>query len=74
MLQTTKDVVDVNCPIHEANAITVQKDGDKWCAFRKGFTNLQEDLAGFGDCPACAISDLGLEERNAKKKTTNNYY
>lgn len=36
----------------------VFKDGDAWCATGAGFVNLQESLAGFGDSPTAALSEL----------------
>jgi len=42
--------------------IIIQKDGDMWCAFREGFTNLQESLVGFGITPQKALSELLKEE------------
>lgn len=37
---------------------SVWQDGDQWCATAKGFRNLQEDDAGFGDTPVLALDDL----------------
>jgi len=41
---------------------TVQLDGNSWCATGKGFKNLQESPAGFGDSPVVALENLILEE------------
>jgi hypothetical protein len=38
--------------------VNVVKDGDKWCATREGFENLQVSAAGFGDTPASAVAEL----------------
>ena len=38
--------------------INVNKDGNAWCAFRDRFTNLQENIAGFGDTPNEAVKEL----------------
>lgn len=43
--------------------INVNLDGDMWCAFRDGFTNLQESLAGFGKTPNEAVNNLIEQEQ-----------
>jgi len=40
--------------------ITLQKDGNQWCATPSWFHNLQEDEAGFGDTCLEAMADLCL--------------
>ena len=35
--------------------ITIQMDGNAWCATREGFINLQESNAGFGMTPQEAL-------------------
>jgi len=42
--------------------ITIQKDGNMWCATRSSFLNLQESLAGFGNTVEEALSNLLKEE------------
>lgn len=42
--------------------INLFMDGDKWCATRKDFTNLQESPAGFGDTQEEAINNLKANE------------
>ena len=44
----------------------VFKDGDAWCATGAGFVNLQESLAGFGDSPTAALSELVTNEKEAE--------
>ena len=44
--------------------ITIQKDGNMWCAFRESFINLQESLSGFGDTAQEALNELLKEEAN----------
>lgn len=34
------------------------RDGNMWCAFRPGFENLQESIAGFGPTQAAAYDDM----------------
>lgn len=45
----------------------INKDGDKWCATRKDFKDLQQSIAGFGDNCLEAFSSLakalGYESR-----------
>lgn len=41
----------------------VYKDGSAWCAVGPGFINLQESVAGFGDSPAAAVSELRKEAK-----------
>lgn len=38
--------------------VSVQKDGNSWCATRHDFINLQESDAGFGDTIKEAVDDL----------------
>ena len=38
--------------------ILVALDGNSWCATKKGFVNLQESPAGFGNTPNEAVTDL----------------
>jgi hypothetical protein len=45
--------------------IIIKKDGNKWCAHREDFVNLQESNAGFGDDPHVALANLVLEERQS---------
>jgi len=45
--------------------ITVQLDGNMWCATREGFTNLQESLSGFGRTEIEAVEDL-IKDENTK--------
>lgn len=40
----------------------VYPDGNSWCATGKGFINLQESPAGFGDNPVAALQALLSEE------------
>ena len=42
--------------------VTFKKDGDQWCATRENFIDLQESIAGFGDCQLSALQDLILGE------------
>ncbi len=44
--------------------VRIYLDGDKWCAVRSDFINLQESLAGFGDTPSEARKELDLLENN----------
>lgn len=49
--------------------ISVYPDGSAWCAVRtKGFTNIQECPAGFGDTPQDALSVLLAEERTFRDR------
>lgn len=41
--------------------LTLQMDGNKWCATPPWFTNLQESAAGFGDTCLDAMADLCKE-------------
>jgi hypothetical protein len=41
--------------------VEVFLDGNQWCAMERGFTNLAEDAAGFGDMPELALNDLNNE-------------
>ncbi len=36
----------------------IYMDGNQWCAVGRGFRNLAEDRAGFGDDPEAAVRDL----------------
>jgi len=38
--------------------IQVYMDGNSWCAVYEDFINLQESVAGFGDTPSEAVTDL----------------
>lgn len=52
---------DLCCKAHggpSIDAIRFVRDGDMWCAFRPGFVNLQESIAGFGPTQAQAEVDL----------------
>lgn len=49
------------CPLHGGPRVRTFKDGDKWCAVKPDFVNLQESEAGFGDTREEAISRLGVE-------------
>jgi hypothetical protein len=46
-----------------APPVIYSQDGDKRCATRPGFVDLQESPAGFGETDAEALADL---ERNEK--------
>lgn len=37
-------------------------DGNKWCAVRINFVNIQESISGWGGSPEEAIKDLLKEE------------
>jgi hypothetical protein len=43
------------------------KDGDQWCAVRKGFVNLQESPAGFGSSQGDALADLEKSEKGGDR-------
>lgn len=45
----------------ERAGVKLQMDGDKWCATRTDFTNLQEHPAGFGETALVAMSALCTE-------------
>jgi hypothetical protein len=47
---------------HRMGEFLLFMDGDKWCAVREGFVNLQESPAGFGDTIIQAIRDLEANE------------
>lgn len=54
------------CPNHGGPAedgIRFVRDGDQWCAFRPGFENLQESVAGFGITQPAAEADLVKQEK-----------
>lgn len=56
------------CPAHggpAANAIRFIRDGNAWCAFRPGFINLAESVAGFGSTQDEAEADLAAREQKA---------
>ena len=42
--------------------ITVDRDGDQWCAKHEDFIDLQESSAGFGDTPIEAITELLIKD------------
>ncbi len=42
--------------------VSVQMDGNAWCATREGFINLQESDAGFGDSILESVEELLREE------------
>lgn len=46
------------CPVHGGPKSRVFRDGNKYCAVRTDFTNLQESSAGFGDTPELARKAL----------------
>ena len=46
--------------------IRIFLDGDKWCAVRGDFINLQESIAGFGETPTIAFERMRLKELNNK--------
>lgn len=50
---------------YEPGDITVELDGNAWCAKRHDFVNLQESLAGFGDTQVDAVKDLRRQEHDA---------
>jgi hypothetical protein len=43
--------------------INVMLDGNAWCAYRDGFIDLQESIAGYGDSPREAVEELLKQER-----------
>jgi hypothetical protein len=49
-------------PIWWKEDVIMKLDGNKWCAHREDFTNLQECNAGFGDTPQEAYEELKLTE------------
>jgi hypothetical protein len=59
-----QDIVDVFKPLAEVAArllkcsAVLKLDGNKWCATRGDYVNLQESPAGFGDTELDAIADL----------------
>ncbi len=55
------------CPIHGGPDTRVFMDGDKWCAVRPDFVNLQESPAGFGDTPDAARAALATTDAGASK-------
>lgn len=59
-------IVCNNGPIPEwwNTDINVMLDGNAWCAYRDGFKNLQESIAGFGDTPKDAVKQLFENETN----------
>lgn len=42
----------------QRRGVTLQMDGNQWCATGPGFTNLQESPAGFGDTKLQAMAEL----------------
>ena len=46
-----------------ANAVRIYMDGDKWCAVKGDFENLQESPAGFGYSPEGALNALIAERK-----------
>jgi hypothetical protein len=53
-----------------AEAIRLVRDGDMFCAFRSGFENLQESIAGFGRAQTLAERDLIQNEQAAPQDIT----
>lgn len=48
--------------IDSGEEVMIAMDGNQWCATRKSFRNLMEDIAGFGDTPVQAIVNLVFNE------------
>ena len=48
--------------IDSGEEVRIAMDGNQWCATRKSFRNLMEDIAGFGDTPVQAIVNLVFNE------------
>ena len=48
--------------IDSGEEVVIAMDGNQWCATRKSFRNLMEDIAGFGDTPVQAIVNLVFNE------------
>ena len=48
--------------IDSVEEVMIAMDGNQWCATRKSFRNLMEDIAGFGDTPVQAIVNLVFNE------------
>lgn len=51
--------------LSKAKWIHIFRDGNKWCATRGDFVNLQESPAGFGDTEGQAIEALHVAEEAA---------
>ncbi len=49
------------CPGHGGPEVRTFMDGNKWCAVKPDFVNLQESPAGFGDSREEAIAALHTE-------------
>jgi hypothetical protein len=50
---------DVDAAVYaERVGVTLERDGDMWCAKKKDFTNLQESPAGFGKTCLDALASL----------------
>lgn len=49
----------------ESGDISVELDGNAWCAKRSGFINLQESTAGFGATRLDAVKELLRAEKGA---------
>lgn len=45
------------------DAFIIYRDGNRWCAVRQSFVNLQESHAGFGATPEEAMDDLRENEQ-----------
>ena len=54
--------------IDSGEEVRIAMDGNQWCATRKSFRNLMEDIAGFGDTPVQAIVNL-VKQMQARKWT-----
>jgi hypothetical protein len=46
------------CPMHGGPKTRAFMDGDKWCAVRPDFIDLQASVSGWGDTPEEARADL----------------
>lgn len=57
-------VMYLACPAHGGPTVRVFMDGDKFCAVKPDFVNLQESPAGFGDTKNEAIKNLEREGEN----------
>ena len=53
---------------YENGDISVEMDGNMWCAKRRGFINLQESPAGFGPTRHEAIDDLLATEKKGQNQ------
>lgn len=47
--------------MNQDETFKIFRDGDKWCAVREDFTNLQESPAGFGATRSEAFKDLMIK-------------